>query len=122
MATEQQRVSRKQEERITRTFKQIQEDARRMMASGSMWFAKSDVVTSLFRIEAKTKVKPSSSITLKKEWFDKIGIEAFETGKIGIVAFSFGDSKDYLAIESAEYIALMEELLTLRGKVGQHEE
>lgn len=117
MATEQQRASRKQEGRITRTFKQIQEDARRMMASGAMWFCKSDVVTQLFRIEAKTKVKPSKSITIQKEWLDKIELEAFETGKIGILAFSFGGSKDYLAIESTEFITLMEELIELRGKV-----
>jgi hypothetical protein len=118
MATEIQRKSKNQEMRITRSFRQIREDAKRMMASGAMWFAKSDIVTKLFRIEAKTKAKPSASMTLKKEWFDKIRREAFETGKIGILAFSFGDSEDYLAISSKDFLPLIEELIELREKVG----
>jgi hypothetical protein len=116
MSTPQQRASRKQEGRITRSFKEIQESAHQTPGSGNQWRAKSDVVTELFQIEAKTKMKPSTSITLKKEWFTKIGLEAFEVGKLGIVAFSFGDQKDYLAIESREFIALMEELLEYRKR------
>lgn len=120
MSTEQKRASIRQENRITRTFKQIQEDVRRTMASGALWFQKSDVVTNMFRIEAKTKIKPSSSITLKKGWFDKIEREAFESGKIGLIAFSFGDNKDYIAINSDDFIALMKELIELR-KGGAYE-
>lgn len=114
--TPQQRVSRRQEKRITKSFKEIQESARQTPGSGNQWHSKSDVVTELFRIEAKTKVKPSKSIILKKEYFDKIELEAFETGKLGMVAFSFGDQKDYLAIEATEFIVLMEELLEYRKR------
>jgi hypothetical protein len=60
-------------------------------------------------------------MTIKKEWLEKISEEAFQTGKIGLLAFSFGDNKDYLAIESKEFIVLMEELKELREKVKVYE-
>ena len=115
MTTQNQRVSRKQEGRILKSFKEIQDNARTTIGSGNKWFNKSDVVTELFRVEAKTKASPSKSITVKKEWMDKIEKEAYETGKIALLAFSFGDSKDYIAIESSTFITLMQELIQLRG-------
>lgn len=121
MSTANQRASRKQEARITKTFKQIQDDARTTISSGAIWIQKSDVVTKLFRIEAKTKVKKSTSMSIKKEWLDKIQLEAFESSKTGLLAFSFGDGKDYLVIDSQDFISLMEELIDLRKKVGQNE-
>jgi hypothetical protein len=121
MATANQRASRKQEGRITKTFKQIAEETRQAIASGALWFQKSDVISESFRIECKTKVKASTQMTIKKEWLEKISEEAFQTGKIGLLAFSFGDNKDYLAIESKEFIVLMEELKELREKVKVYE-
>jgi hypothetical protein len=117
MSTSQQRASRKQEGRITKSLKQIGEEARRQMASGALWFAKSDVVSSLFRIEAKTRAKAGQkSITVQKEWLDKIKQEAFETSKIPALAFSFGDGKDYFVLEDRDFYALIEELIERRRK------
>lgn len=121
MTTINQKASRKQEGRITKSFKQIAEEARQAMASGALWFQKSDVITNKFRIECKTKVKPSKQMIIKKEWLDKISEEAFYSGKIGLLAFSFGDNKDYIAIDSKEFLTLMEELEDLRKKVEEYE-
>ena len=111
--------SNKQEKRITRSFQQIKEEAKKTMASGALWIQKSDVITKQFRVEAKTKMKPSDSMTLKKEWFDKIGREAFESGKIGLVVFSFGDNDDIVGIKFNDFLALVEELNTLREKCNE---
>jgi hypothetical protein len=82
-----------------------------------MWFNKSDVITDLFQIEAKTNAKPGKQITVKKEWIDKISSEALETGKIPLLMISFGDKKDYVVIDSDEFITLMEELIRLRLRI-----
>lgn len=107
--------SKKQENRITKSLKQIgEENARRRMMSGALWFAKSDVVSNLFQIEAKTKAKPSKSHTIQKEWLDKIEQEAFDNSKIPALVFSFGTAKDYFALPDREFLTLVEELLELR--------
>lgn len=120
MATSNQRASKAQERRITKSLTEIGDAARRQLASGAMWFAKSDVVSEMFRVEAKTKVKASKTMTIHKEWLDKILIEALETNKIGLLAFSFGDGKDYFTIEARDFLALMQELIELRKKVGSN--
>lgn len=106
---------------MVKTLQDIGVQAKRMMASGALWFAKSDVVSNLFRIECKTKAKPSKQITFKKEWLDKIELEAFQTGKMGIVAFSFGDGKDYIAQNADDYFAMVKELIQLRERCGENE-
>jgi hypothetical protein len=85
------------------------------MASGALWFAKSDVVSKLFRIEAKTRAKAGQkSITVQKEWLDKIKEETFGTDKMPALAFSFGDTKDYFVLEDRDFYSLVEELIELR--------
>lgn len=108
--------AKRQEQRITRSLNQIKEEARNALASGSKWFAKSDVISKHFRIEAKTKATPSKSFSIKREWLDKIGAEAFETGKIPVLAFSFGDNKDYFVLEDRHFYELVEEFVRGRGK------
>lgn len=119
--TEGQRRSHLQERRITKSLKEIGIEARQQMASGSVWFAKSDVISELFQIEAKTKAKPSKSISVKKEWHEKIEHEGFEANKIPALVYSFGDSTDYFALRDRDFLALVEELVELRGKVGNAE-
>ncbi len=109
---ERQKKSKKQEMRITRSFKEIKEDAKRTLASGAMWFAKSDVVTKRFRVECKTRLKPSKSITLKKEWLEKIQKEAFETNKTGLLVFSFGDGEDFVVLRNQDFLKMVEERFT----------
>jgi len=108
------RVSKKQEKRITKSFKELQSNSRLTVGSGNKWFDKSDVVTELFRVEAKTKVKPSKSFSIKKEWLDKVEKEAFETGKTGLLAFSFGDGKDYISMSVDDFLQLINELSNVR--------
>lgn len=119
--TQGKRQSLKQEKRITKSLGEIME-ARRQMASGALWFAKSDVVTELLQIEAKTKEKPSKSISLKKEWFKKVEEEGFLAGKIPCLAFSFGDNSDYYAVKDNEFLAILEELIELRRRVAEYSE
>lgn len=80
------------------------------MNSGAIWFNKSDVVSKNFRVEAKTRTKPSKSFTIKKEWLDKIEKEAFLTGKIPTLAFSFGDGKDYFVLTDEDFYMIAEKL------------
>jgi hypothetical protein len=82
-----------------------------------MWYAKSDVVSQMFRVEAKTKVKPSKTMTVHKEWHDKILEEALETNKIGILVYSFCDGKNYYSLEERDFLAMVGELIELRKKV-----
>jgi hypothetical protein len=102
-------ASKKQEKRIVSDFNKNGEEARVQKASGALYYKKSDAVTENFRVEAKTKVKPSKSITLKKADFDKIGIEAIETGKVPVLVFSFGHSKDYYALEEHDFFMLLQQ-------------
>jgi len=62
-------ASKKQEKRIVADFIKNGEAARVQKASGALYYKKSDAVTENFRVEAKTKIKPSKSITLKKKEF-----------------------------------------------------
>lgn len=113
--TEGQVKSVKQENRITKSLNQLKLDAKRQIASGAKWFAKSDVVSSMFQVEAKTRAKPSGSISVKKEWYDKIEMESLDTGKIPVLVYSFGDSTDYYSLRDRDFMAIMDELLELRS-------
>lgn len=86
------------------------------MNSGAIWFNKSDVVSKNFRIEAKTRTKPSKSITIKKEWLEKIEKEAFLTGKTPALAFSFGDGKDYFILSDKDFYEIVERLGDIDGQ------
>ena len=93
-------------------MQEIKEEARQTMNSGAIWFNKSDVVSKNFRIEAKTRIKPSKSIIIKKEWLEKIEKEAFLTGKTPALAFSFGDGKDYFILTDKDFYEIVERLGT----------
>jgi hypothetical protein len=103
-------ISKIQEKRIVKTLKQVQERARCTPGSGSYWANKGDVVSEDFRIEAKTKAKPSDQITIKKEWLNKIEMEALETRKTPALAISFGDGVDYFILRAEDFIKIIEEL------------
>jgi hypothetical protein len=119
MTTTNQRYSKRQEGRITKSLKQLGEEARTQMASGAMWFAKSDVVSKLFRIEAKTRAKEGQkSIKFEKEWLTKVAEECIMENRIPAVAFSFGDSIDYFVLRDRDFYSLIEELAELREKVS----
>ena len=68
------------------------------------------MVDKLF-IEAKTKMNPSQSITVKKSWIDKAKEQSLAMRKEDYaIALSFGDPKEYYLIEDN----LMEDLYKSR--------
>lgn len=79
--------------------------------SGATAFGgKSDVsISNLLSIEAKTKTKHSDSISIKKEWFEKLRREAlFDNHPYTALAFNFGpDEQNFYIIDEI----LFEELI-----------
>ncbi len=100
-------ASKKQEQRISKRMTKHIEPAYVQKASGAMFNRKSDVVSKRFRIEAKTRATPSKSITLKREYFEKINKEAWETGRIPVLSFSFGDGHDYYVLDEHDFMRIV---------------
>ena len=95
-----------QEKRIAKAL-----GGRQVIGSGSTPFLKGDVVTGNLFIEAKTKMEPSKSISVKKQWLEKAKEQAYSQRKEDYtVAISFGDGKDYYIIEDS----LLEDLYKSR--------
>lgn len=95
-----------QEKRIAKAL-----GGRQVIGSGSTPFLKGDVVTSNLFVEAKTKMEPSKSISVKKQWLEKAQEQAYSQRKEDYtVAISFGDGKDYYIIEDS----LLEDLYKSR--------
>lgn len=116
----------RQEERIVRNLQQVDPRARATIASGRTPISKSDAeIPDLLRVEAKTSGardgKGRKSISVKKEWLDKVEREAFNAGRgqIPVVAISFDESKDYYVIEDYYLYNLLKELVQLREMVGE---
>ena len=91
-----------QEKRIAKAM-----GGRQVVGSGSTPFLKGDVIAGALFIEAKTKMNPSQSITVKKSWIDKAKEQSLAMRKEDYaIAVSFGDPKEYYLIEDN----LMEDL------------
>lgn len=84
--------SQKQERRLAKKLK----DGRVQAGSGSLWGAKGDVRTKIHLIELKRTDK--LSISLKKEWLDKITKEALKDNRIPSLGIEIG-SKRYIIVE-----------------------
>ena len=98
--------SSQQEKRIAKAM-----GGRQVVGSGSTPFLKGDVIVDKLFIEAKTKMEPSKSISVKREWLEKAKAQALSTRKEDYaVAISFGDPKEYYLIEDT----LMEDLYKSR--------
>ena len=80
--------------------------------SGATTWAKGDILTENFLLEAKTKTTHSESISIKKEWFDKNDQEkAFMGKEHSAIVFNFGPGEEnhyiideYLFLELLEYL------------------
>lgn len=98
--------SSQQEKRIAKAM-----GGKQVIGSGSTPFLKGDIIVDQLFIEAKTKMEPSKSISVKKEWLEKAKAQAISTRKEDYaVAISFGEPKEYYIIEDT----LMEELYKSR--------
>lgn len=87
-------------------------NGRRQANSGATPFYKGDVVTRDWLIECKTKVKDSTSFTIKRGWLSKNAEEAFAMGKQhSALCFDFGpDSERYYIISEKQFLALQKYL------------
>ena len=82
--------STKQEKHIAKTL-----NGDRTPNSGATMFAKGDIKLDKFLLECKTKMKSSDSITIRKEWLDKLNAESLFMGKpYSALAFNFGPDED----------------------------
>lgn len=88
--------SKKQENDLAKQF-----DGERVKNSGATRFAKGDVTLGKWLLEAKTKMTPSKSMTIQKEWLEKNSQEALFMGKPhSALAFNFGpNEKNYYIID-----------------------
>lgn len=80
--------------------------------SGATDWSKGDVLTSKFLLEAKTKMEPSKSISIKKEWFEKNKQEATFMGKPhSALVFNFGPGEEnHYVIDEYLFQILLEAL------------
>ena len=100
----------------TRYYSKKQEDAiakklggSRVKNSGATAWAKGDVNLDKWLLEAKTKMTPSVSISIQKEWLKKNTAEALFMGKpYSALAFNFGpDEPNYYIIDEALFETLV---------------
>ena len=68
--------SNQQEKRIAKAM-----GGRQVIGSGSTPFLKGDVIAGKLFIEAKTRVNPSKSIKVNKEWLEKAREQAYSSRK-----------------------------------------
>lgn len=77
--------------------------------SGATPFYKGDVATQNILIECKTTTQPKKSLSIKKEWLEKVDLEAFQSRKeLGILVFNFEpDGKNYAVIPLNKLVNLL---------------
>lgn len=91
-------------------------------SGATMFGGKGDVLTSGrngFIIECKTRTKSSASITIQKEWFNKLKEEALLTGTPHhAVVFNFGPNEEnHYIIDEYLFNALQQYLSTLDDSI-----
>ena len=95
--------SKQQERRIAKSL-----DGTNDLQSGGGNFNKADVTLEEWVIEAKTKITPQESMTICKEWFTKVEQDRADMKKsYAAVCFSFGDGKDYYAMDERTFKFLL---------------
>lgn len=98
--------SGRQEKKVAKAVK-----GRKTANSGATAFQKGDILTDTFLVECKTKVKDSTSFTIKEEWLLKNEEEAFAMGKNNsALCFDFGPSAN------KRYYVISERLFQLLQK------
>lgn len=101
--------SSKQERAVANKF-----GGSRTLNSGATKFQKGDVLNRRCLFECKTKVTPSKSMSIQKEWLEKNEKEALFMGKdYSVIAFNFGpNEKNYYILDEyafEDFMDLLEE-------------
>ena len=108
--------SNKQEKKVAKDFNGVQ-----TKNSGATKFGgKGDVLLpGLMSIECKTKTSKSGSISIKREWLDKITKESlFDGKKYYSLAFNFGpDEENYYIIDGYLFNMLIEYISNVEGVI-----
>lgn len=69
---------------------------KQQVSSGSSNFLKGDLYSETCFVECKTCTSEKKSVSIKKEWLDKLEEQCFSMGKKHpILAFDFGDGENY---------------------------
>lgn len=106
------KYSKKQEDRIAKVV-----GGKVNANSGATSFFKGDVRTDHLLVECKTSTKEVKSVSIKKEWLEKLNEERFAMGKQhSVLAFDFGDGKDYFIIDKRLMNMLLDTLEKYYGE------
>ena len=100
------KYSKAQESRVAKQL-----NGKRQPNSGATAFMKGDVKTDQFCIECKTAMTEKQSMSIKRDWIDKIKEEAFAIGKpYWAIAFNFGglgNQETYYVIDEKLFLRLI---------------
>ena len=110
----------------TRLYSNLQEaqvskriGGRRTPNSGATAFIKGDIQTKSFIIECKTCTEARESISIKKEWLDKLKKEMMANGKTNFALFfNFGgiySDENYVIIKEKDFLILKEYMEETNG-------
>ena len=110
----------------TRFYSNLQEaqvskriGGRRTPNSGATAFIKGDIQTKSFIIECKTCTEARESISIKKEWLDKLKKEMMANGKTNFALFfNFGgiySDENYVIIKENDFLILKEYMEETNG-------
>ena len=80
-------------------------------SGATMFGGKGDVLLEDWSLECKTKTSDSCSMSIKKEWLEKINKESlFDNKKYWALIFNFGptDNKNYVIIEENTFKELLD--------------
>lgn len=106
------KYSKKQEDRVAKVV-----GGKVNANSGATSFFKGDVRTDHLLVECKTSTKEVKSVSIKKEWLEKLNEERFAMGKQhSVLAFDFGDGKDYFIIDKRLMSILLDTLEKYYGE------
>jgi hypothetical protein len=96
MKSEGLRKSQQHEKRLGKKF-----DGQVSAASGAFWSRKGDVRTDKYLIEHKYTGN-KKSLSIKKEWLDKVEKEAIQDSKMPVLAFHLG-GRDYFILTEDDF-------------------
>ena len=78
--------------------------------SGAANFVAGDIKLDFMLIDAKTVTAPKQSVSIRKEWFDKIRNEAFAMNKeMSCIAFNYGPNQpNFYAVNENDFKNLLQ--------------